>query len=396
MRSPLAALAALLVVTSPVMAQPGGAPPSEPAPVPAPPPVDAQAIYQRAFAAMIAGDLATARAGFAEVTATSPDPELRAAARELGRLADELAARQARIVFGAATEPTPTPTPAPGHHDHKDDHDEGRAGVIVTSTLASIYAGAVLSDLADTGDARAITGIVVATTAAGLALSLYGTKGRTITGGTAEAYSLGMMIGAGNGLLLAGPLGADTSEQWNVTVLGSMAVAAGAGFYYGHRRNPTRGQVSFSGTMATMGLATVGLGLIIIQPDIDDSDTILLAMAGGLDAGAIGGMYLGRDLTWSAGRARLVWLGALLGGILGGATGIMLFADDDAGEDANTKGRITAALALGGAWGGLFLGSRFTRNMRPDPRFRVAPAATTQVVPMAVPHGGGLAVTGIF
>jgi hypothetical protein len=363
-------------------------PEPEPAPVPVP---AANVTYDRAFAAMLAGDLEGARAGFAEVAATAGDPEMRAAARELGRLAGELAARQARIVIGAPTAGSTGGSTA--LVDEHEDDDEGRSGIIVTTTLASIYAGAVLSDLADTGDARAVTGIVVASTAVGLMGSLYGTRGRHIGGGTAEAYSLGMLLGAGNGLLLASPLGANSTEQWNVTILGSMAVLSGAGFIYGQSRKPTRGQVSFAGTMATMGIATVGLGLVIVQPDIDDADPVLVAMAGGLDAGAVAGLYLGRDVNWSAGRSRLVWLGALVGGLAGGATGILLFADDDA---SNTEGRIAAALTLGGAWGGLFLASRVTRNMRPDRRFRVAPTATSQLVPIGVPHGGGLGIAGTF
>src|SRR5690606_25129463 len=134
-------------------------------------------------------------------------------------------------------------------------------------------------------------------------------------------------------------------EEWNVTVLGSAALVMGAGLYYGQTAKPTRGQVSFAGTMATMGLATVGLGLVIIQPDIDDGDSVLLAMAGGLDAGAAAGLVLGRDLTWSPGRARLIWLSALLGGLLGGATGILIFGDGES-EDGATEARIAATLTL--------------------------------------------------
>lgn len=407
-RTPLAALAALLVVTSPVAAQPGATPapapppPSPPPPPPpqplTPPPTDVPAIdaarvtYDRAFAALLANDLASALAGFSEVATTASDPELRGAARELARLATELQSRQGRIVLG----PEPTITPLLGDSS-RDDPDEGRAGIIVTTTLASIYAGAVFSDLADTGDARAITAIIIGTTGLGFAASLYGTKGRTIYGGTAEAYSLGMLLGAGNGLLLASPAGAETSEEWNVTVLGSAALVMGAGLYYGQTAKPTRGQVSFAGTMATMGIATVGLGMLIVQPDIDDEDTVLLAMAGGLDAGATAGLLAGRKLTWSPGRARLVWLSALLGGLLGGATGILIFGDGDSTDDNNTEARISASLALGGAWGGLFLGAHMTRKMKPDARFRTTVQLSDRhLVPIAVPHGAGVGYAGAW
>jgi hypothetical protein len=174
MRTPLIAIAALLAIAAPVAAQPG-APPVPPPPPPdgsMPPPDDAVMIdaarvaYQRGFAALLVNDFTTARASFAEAATTAVDPELRGAAREMGRLTDELAARRGRIVLDGAA----TGMPALGTADStRDDPDEGRAGIIVTTTLASIYAGAVVADLADTGDARAITGIVVATTGVGFA-----------------------------------------------------------------------------------------------------------------------------------------------------------------------------------------------------------------------------------
>jgi hypothetical protein len=390
MRSGVAAIAALLVVASPVAAQPGAPPAPTPAPMPVPdqPPPDVpvmidpgKAAYDQAMAALLANDLTSAANGFAAAASSATDPELRGAARAMSTLVGELSARKGRIVIG----PEPTMT----GDTSRDDPDEGRAGVIVTTTLASIYAGAVISDLADTGDARAVTSIIVGTTGLGFAASLYGTKGRTIYGGTSEAYWLGMMLGAGNGLLLASPAGAETTEEWNVTVLSSMTLASAAGFYYGQTAKPTRGQVSFAGTMATMGIATVGLGLVIVQPDADDGDGILLAMAGGLDAGAAAGLVLGRKLDWAPGRARLVWLSALLGGLTGFAGAMLIYGNPDDTDNDNNDARVAAGMVLGGAWGGLYLGSHFTRNMKPDQRYRTV-GIVDNIVPIAVPHGGGL------
>ena len=59
------------------------------------------ATYREGYAALVAGDFTTARAKLGVVAETAVDPELRGAARELARLADELGARQARLVFGA-------------------------------------------------------------------------------------------------------------------------------------------------------------------------------------------------------------------------------------------------------------------------------------------------------
>jgi hypothetical protein len=375
------ALVMLVVSVSVAHAQPG----SEPAAAP-----DPKVFYDAGFAALLTNNFDGARAQF-ELVVQDPrsDPEMRGAARELIRLVDELTSRHAVLTFGNVPDAGMAVVPPMLPGNDRDDPDEGRTGIIVSTTLASIYAGAVFSDLADTGDARAITGIVTGTTALGFVASLYGTRGRTIHGGTAEAYSLGMMLGAGNGLLLASPLGADSSEQWNTTILGGVAVTATAGFLYGQAVRPTRGQVSFAGTMATMGLVTTGLGLVVILPDMD-ADSVLLTMAAGVDAGAAAGLYFGRDLTWSNGRARLVWLSALLGGMGGFAASVLLFGDEDeAGDDSDTKARMSAAIVIGGAWGGLFLGAHATRNMRPDSRFRVAASSDRMLVPIALPGGGG-------
>ncbi len=385
------ALVMLVAWVSVANAQPG-----EPSPPPVQPPpitVDHAQLYESAFAHLLINDLVTAKRLFEEAT-TSPDPEVRGAARQMLRLTNELQARQGQLLFGTSPGPGTGPTPLPPVND-RDDPDEGRTGIIVSTTLMSIYAGAVFSDLADTGDARAVTGIVTATTGIGFAASLYGTRGRTIHGGTAEAYSLGMMLGAGNGLLLASPLGADTSEQWNTTILGGVALTATAGFLYGQAVRPTRGQVSFAGTMASMGLVTTGLGLIVLLPDMD-ADSVLLTMAAGVDAGAAAGLYFGRNLTWSNGRARLVWLSALLGGMGGFAASILLFGDDDADGDSDTKARMSAAIVIGGAWGGLFLGAHATRNMKPDARYRVATSSDRMLVPIALPGGAGLGYAGRF
>lgn len=383
----LVTLALWLLATVPAVAQPGAsAPPLPGAPVAV---FDEQAIYEQAFAALLASDFAAARGGFGAVVAQATDPERRGAAREMLRLIAELEARQGRLVFGAGG-PGPGPVASPPPVNDRDDPDEGRTGIIVSTTMASLYAGVVFSDLADTGDARAITGIITLTTAAGFLASLYGTRDRLIHGGTSEAYSLGLLVGAGNGLLLSSPLGAETSEQWQTAILGGMVLSAGAGFVYGQSVRPTRGQVSFAGTMATMGFATAGLGLVLTLPDVD-GDTILLTMAAGLDGGAAAGLYLGRNLTWSTGRARLAWLGALLGGLGGVATSVLLFGD----FDGDGQSRAAAGITLGGAWAGLGLAIHLTRNMRPDARYRTA-STDGAIVPIALPHGGGLGYAGRF
>lgn len=373
-------------VAQPASSQPdpgAGAPmPSQP-PDPAPPPTEdpAHATYREGYAALVAGDFTTARAKLATAAETAADPELRGAARELGRLAEELAARQARLVFGAA---------ADLHDDGAEDPADGRTSFVATTTLASLYAGVVLIDITNNGDSvRAGAALILGATAAGFLGSFYGSRGRSITGGMAEGYSNGLFIGTANGLLLASPLGADTSEAFQASVLAGMVIGAGGGMLYGDAVRPTRGQMSFVGTLATLGIASAGLGLVVANPDVS-ADTVLYTMTAGLDLGAAAGLVMGKDLTWSSARARLVWLGALLGGVAGFG-GSLLIGGDDGGSDF---GRAAAGITLAGTWGGFALATHLTRDMRTDRRYRQPPMA--QLAPMGVPHGAGLGVAGVF
>ncbi len=386
-----AVLAGLVVGLAVATAQPSSSQPNLGAGAPAvmpvapdvpPPPAEdpAQATYREGYAALVAGDFTTARAKLTTAAETAVDPELRGAARELARLADELGARQARLVFGAAAL----------HDDGAEDPADGRTSFVATTTLASLYAGVVLIDITNNGDSvRAGAALILGSTAAGFLGSFYGSRGRSITGGMAEGYSNGLLIGTANGLLLADPLGADTSEAFQMSVLVGMAVGAGGGMLYGDAVRPTRGQMSFVGTLATLGIASAGLGLVVANPDVS-ADTVLYTMTAGLDLGAAAGLVMGKDLTWSSARARLVWLGALLGGVAGFG-GSLLIGGGDGGSDF---GRAAAGITLAGTWGGFALATHLTRDMRTDRRYRAAPMV--QLAPMAVPRGAGLGVAGAW
>ena len=259
----IAALAVIawLLPAAALRAQPSETAPTETVPStnpPAPPSVDAaaKADYDDAFAAMIAGDFARAAIGFDGVAARTQDHDLAAAARELGRLAHELSARQ--LSFNA-----PAPLTAPGPIEEK---DEGRTSFIVWTTMYGAYAGVVLIDDANIDDFRAGILTVTGTTAIGLFGSLYTTRGRTMTGAMSDAYSLGMIEGFVNAGLLASPAGLDSSESVQTTLLLSGAAGGGAGLLFGSELSPTRGQIAFASTMSLLGFASTGLSIGLIRP----------------------------------------------------------------------------------------------------------------------------------
>lgn len=178
---------------------------------------DARAQYEDAYTAMMNGDFGRAASGFNAAAAMTDDPELRMAANQLARLANDLATRGARLAFGPATPANTLPPPAgapplveggpAGAVSEDDAKDGGRATFVVTTTLASLYSGVVLLDLLDIDDVRGGALTVLGTTAGGVIGSLYGTRGKTMTGGMADSWGLGLFVGAANALLLSKPIG---------------------------------------------------------------------------------------------------------------------------------------------------------------------------------------------
>lgn len=378
------AFAALFVWSNVASAQPAQPPP----PVSERP--AAQAEYDKAFSALVDGDYDAAIAGMARASQLATLATTRAAANEMRRLAVQLKQR-------AASGGPATRSPLITARDREADRTAGRTTFITTTTIASMYAGIVLIDLLNQGDDfRASIGVVTAATALGFLGSFYGSRGHTITEGAADTYSLGLGLGLGNALLLALPLDLDTSEQFQSFVLAGSVAGGVAGMYLGDRLRPTRAQAHFVGTTSTLGIASVGLGLGILQPSGIDADTVLLLLAGGLDVGAGAGLYMSQDLDWSLSRARLVGLGTFLGAFAGWATGALLTgAEFDGNGDADA--RTWASTTLAGMWGGFALTWHLTRDMVPGKRHQIANAQQQFVLPtMVAGTAPGLAIAGSF
>ena len=383
-----------LLAAGPAAAQPGEA--LQPPPH-AEPTADLRPQYDAAFEAMLRGDLPTASAGFRAVAAATSDPELRGAASQLARLADTLASRGARLTFDDAAPGMPAPVTGVVTRSEDDEPDAGRASFVVSTTIAALYSGVVLIDLADIGDLRAGTLVVMGSTTAGLLGSLYGSRGRTMTGGMADAWSLGLAVGAGNALLLSGPLGlyeasSNASEKVQTFVLGTTWGLAAAGLVAADRIRPTRAQVNVVGTFGMMGLASTLLSLAMVQPDELSGDAFLTITAVGLDAGLAAGVGFAGTLDWSLSRARLVGLSAFLGALAGGGTSLLLFAESGNSNSA----RLSAGITLAGLWGGFGLGMHLSRNMAPDHRFRARSSTSALLAPTIIHDAPGVAVLGSF
>jgi hypothetical protein len=359
--------------------------------------------FDAAFDAMLRGDFHSASAGFHAV-AIAGTPELRRAATELARLADSYLSRGSHLTWSDA----PGATHAEGGISEDDVPTGGRTSFIVSTTLESLYSGIVLIDLLHIDDVRQGTALLMGTTAAGVVGSVLGTRGRTMTGGMADAWTLGMLTGVTNALLLSQPLGlyrsgSNASEKVQALTLASSWGFATAGLVIADRIRPTRGQVAVMEMFGLMGIGSTSLTLAMIGPDKFDGDSFTTITALGLDGGLTVGAGFAAKLDWSNSRARLVQLSMLLGALAGGGASVILLSDS--GSDNTT--RLAAAITLASMWGGFALGVHLTSDMDPDYRFRRASRTAAaprhgvaipsiSLAPVAIQHGGGLSLVGSF
>ena len=365
-------------------------PPPAVAPAPLPPPADRSAAdYDRAFAAFTSGDLPTAILGFDQVGRTSG--ELAASARELARLARALQVKQVRFVVSEPGGPNSTVTTRRVYEE--DDKNSGRFQFVAGTTFAGLYAGITLTDLTNVDDFRTGMLIIVGATGAGFMLSLFGTSDTDIRSGVADGYTSGLTLGLANGLLLAPTLEDESSEQILGIGLGAMVVGGGVGYFLAKEAKPTSAQVQLVSLGSTIGFATAGLGMLVLDSDGSiDGDSALLILTAGLDAGALGATLTVPKLDWSKSRARAVGLGTILGGLVGFGAGALIIGDPEGDGEA----RVLAATALGGIWGGLALSIRLSRGMKPDPRYS-GTGSSLSIVPTTSQNGGrGLALGGRF
>lgn len=271
----------------------------------------------------------------------------------------------------------------------EDDPSAGRTTFIVTTTLASFYSGVVLLDILDNDSTRIGAAILLGTTGVGLTAAIKGSRNLRITEATADAYTIGVLNGFATGGLLSIATDVQSSESIQISMLVGVGIGGTAGFLLGDSFQPTRGQVNFIGTTSLMGLMSAGLCSVMLESASLSGKARSLIFLGGLQLGTIGGAFLAEDVDWSVSRSRLVFLGALVGGLAGGGLVTVV-----AGSDIDGEG--IAGASLLGLWGGLGLAIFLTEDMTPDRSFRSS-GTRSALVPTFMPNGGaGLAWAGQF
>ncbi|MCO4764196.1 MAG: hypothetical protein KC502_21975 [Myxococcales bacterium] len=268
------------------------------------------------------------------------------------------------------------------------DPSAGRADFVVTTTVASIYAGAVVLDLMDAGDVRVGAGVLLTSTALGVVGSLMGSEGMRITEATGEAYTSGVIWGAASGLLVALTVDVDKSETANLITLSGVGLGGALGFSMADAFHPTRGQVGFMTTAGLMGITTALLGTMAARPDNIESTTLTGLMLGGLQLGVLGGVLVAPDIDWSVSRSRLVTLGAGVGALTGWGV-LTLFV----GAQGDTDRAIATSL-LAGLWAGFGVTAWLTESMTPDRTYK-SPIAQSVLLPTLIPDAAGETTPGL-
>jgi hypothetical protein len=286
---------------------------------------------------------------------------------------------------------------APAGPDVSPSDRRAEVEMLGAGAVLGLFGGLVIVDQRDIEDPGIATVSVVGTAAAGAGLGYLTADTLSVDRGQAHAAWVGMMVGAANGGLLAKPAGySDDHEQWGPFVLGTTALGGAAAFGVALKADLTTGQSLFTTTLAASGIASTMLGVAVAQSgELQADDSALVALAIGLDAGAVAGLALSPMVTWSQRRARYVATATLIGAGAGISGGAILTGDS---KDARTIG--TGGLI--GLWGGMLAGITLTSGWEPDPRYQektapaAAPAPPYTVLPAVGDGQFGLVMAGGF
>ncbi|HVZ74515.1 MAG TPA: hypothetical protein VHJ20_19170 [Polyangia bacterium] len=314
--------------------------------------------YHEAFAVLVAGDVAGARARLAALVRAHPaHPAAAPATALLAKLS--------------------APPPSKGR-SRNGPSLAGRAELVVFQTLHGIVAGGELCAAVDCAGVRAQALAFSAMGGLGLGLSL-GLTRDGVRAGDATLIDSGVFWGAWNGLALTLASGGD--EPW-APMLGGQVAGLGLALGVVSSVHPTTGQVSLANSFGIWTTELTGLGLLAFSSDSPSRGAVWLPLLMAADGGLLAGALVAHGSTVSRGRMLLV--------DASGALGLLLGALVASGQSSVHPAAVTMMVgtALGLGVGGIAT-SRWDAPTLPGP-------ASVSLLPVARPGGAGLTLGGTF
>jgi hypothetical protein len=338
--------------------------------------------YQEARHELVMGRFATCARLFANLMDSSPDDIRRARAAEAASLCRTWADGGFDLVLRSQL-------PGGGGEDRRT-LDE-LAVLYTTSVLYGIGSGVALATWTEpSSPAGAILPALGFAGAAAGAVALLDHFGR-FRYGVPQSAASGLLIGLEEGMAwtMWNQGRVTFAEEWETSTIAGLwwagaTAGALAGGVLGSVYGTTPGRASLMGSGALWGGLIAGLSsAALTSRDGTQDDNGWLAAALALNVGALGGAYLGAEVSPSIARVRFIDLGGLAGALtLGGLYWAL------GGRDTEERAVMTA-VATGSA-AGLATAWYFTRNMAPDhPRNGPRDAALRSMVPMVAPAPGG-------
>jgi hypothetical protein len=266
-------------------------------------------------------------------------------AETVARLCGELLAAQ------QATVPRLKPPRLPGERN-------GRAAIVIGTSAYGIWLGVAADVLFENDSIRGAIIPPLVGMGAGLAVSLLATANHPIDGGQAWTIITGMEYGSINGALWAGSLNLDSQEVVGTALATGLASTA-IGLLVAEKLHPRQGDVEVVRSGLLWGTVTGLLAMAAISPDSDDK-AFFRASAVSMNLGFLGGLALAASFDVSRNRDLIIDAGALGGGFVG--FGVTWLAT--AGPSMN--GEPLAVGTLVGMYAGMGAAIFLTREMDLD------------------------------
>lgn len=266
-------------------------------------------------------------------------------AETVARLCGELLAAQ------QATVPRLKPPRLPGERN-------GRAAIVIGTSAYGIWLGVAADVLFENDSIRGAIIPPLVGMGAGLALSLLATANHPIDGGQAWTIITGMQYGSINGALWAGGLNLDSQEVVGTALATGLASTA-IGLLVAEKLHPRQGDVEVVRSGLLWGTVTGLLAMAAISPDSDEK-VFFRASAVSMNLGFLGGLALATSFDVSRNRDLIIDAGALGGGFVGfGVTWL-------ATAGPNMNGEPLAVGTLVGLYAGMATAIFLTRDMDRD------------------------------